>query len=401
MSKSIHEKRWHGQIPRELLFEIFPEKRAEYEAREKGELETKLPNDIKEIKRRDANRDKEAKTKFAQPDHEERPATPEYKRKLKVDHDLKLITKPKNCSSLLDDLEQALDKKEDELEKWEDLYTHEPYGEEIDVYEKTMKAVDNDDQHTLRDLYKMGNINSFDQEWKETPLIRACRKAHPRSVEELLLQGADPNQRSVVGNSPIHYLWNDLLSSNEKKINRVKCKSWIQNCVELLLKKGANPNAQRTDGWAALHLSACFDQFETALLLLQYGADTTLICRDGRSALDIAIAHSSNKTGRLISAWPSIRNESDLKRFRTEWRDYLKNQNRKDHKDESLQEMLEMFRNREAMLFSSSKTDSEVVVKDDLASGEVFFEKTRDWVRPNVQNDEFAAQKRRMRFVYN
>jgi len=53
--------------------------------------------------------------------------------------------------------------------------------------------------------------------------------------------------------------------------------------TEYLLEKGANPNLRLKDGSTLLHMSVEQDNFAIALLLLEYGAETTLKNSQGKT----------------------------------------------------------------------------------------------------------------------
>ena len=73
----------------------------------------------------------------------------------------------------------------------------------------------------------------------------------PEVIKYLLDQGADPNAKTMTGNTPLHYK---------------KC----PEAVDLLLKSGANPNAINSYGNTPLHKQT---DKRSVQLLLESGAD--------------------------------------------------------------------------------------------------------------------------------
>lgn len=94
------------------------------------------------------------------------------------------------------------------------------------------------------------------------------------AVELLLAKGADPDARSHFGVTPLHY-------------------AAMYNCVasaRLLLAKGAAVNAQMYEGSTPLHMAASKTCLQVIKALLDAGADVNARTRDGKTALDVAKA---------------------------------------------------------------------------------------------------------------
>lgn len=68
-----------------------------------------------------------------------------------------------------------------------------------------------------------------------------------------------------------------------------------EECVELILKQGVNPNIAAVDGNTALHLAASAGHDNVVTKLIQFKADPLQLTSDGLSALEVAVLH--NKMG--------------------------------------------------------------------------------------------------------
>lgn len=58
--------------------------------------------------------------------------------------------------------------------------------------------------------------------------------------------------------------------------------------LRYLLEKGANPNAQDSEGETALMIAARLANLDAARLLMRYGADPRLVSKSGKTAADLA-----------------------------------------------------------------------------------------------------------------
>jgi ankyrin repeat protein len=75
------------------------------------------------------------------------------------------------------------------------------------------------------------------------------------------------------------------------------------DCVEQLLKHGANVEARTNLKQTPLHLAAIRGTLETAALLLDAGADTSAKDMQGRTVLELARTHRIGRTvGRQMLA---------------------------------------------------------------------------------------------------
>lgn len=167
---------------------------------------------------------------------------------------------------------------------------------------------------TVRILVKAGaNINHVDS-FEYTPLRKAvtCYKTYNIPMIRLLLDlGADVNQRREKeydgdGNTA---LMKAVYGYGLYKKTDV---------IELLLKRGANPNEKNTfpydtdcddeysgkcgswNGFTVLTYAAYYGYYDVVKLLLKYGADPTIPRQDGKTAYQLARRHGEKKLSELI-----------------------------------------------------------------------------------------------------
>ena len=107
-----------------------------------------------------------------------------------------------------------------------------------------------------------------------TPLHLASFFSQPAAVQELLNNGADPN--AVATNGSKLAVINSAAASNNTEL------------VKMLLREGANPDAQQQGGFTALHAAAQHNNTEMTQALLDAGANTSLRSDDGKTAADMA-----------------------------------------------------------------------------------------------------------------
>ncbi len=107
-----------------------------------------------------------------------------------------------------------------------------------------------------------------------TPLHLASFFSQPAAAEELLKNGADPN--AIATNGSKLAVINSAAASNNAGL------------VKMLLREGADPDAQQTSGFTALHAAAQHNNAEMIQALLNSGADASLRADDGKTAGDMA-----------------------------------------------------------------------------------------------------------------
>ena len=124
-------------------------------------------------------------------------------------------------------------------------------------------------------------------EWRnskdESPLMMAAIKGHTELVKLLIAKDADVNK---TGWTPLHY----AASSAKKSI------------IEILLNHSAYIDAESPNGSTPLMMAAMYGNAECVRLLLEGGADPTLINQSGLSASDFAKRVSRLDSVALIEA---------------------------------------------------------------------------------------------------
>lgn len=110
------------------------------------------------------------------------------------------------------------------------------------------------------------------------------------AVLELLLdKGADPNAKSRDGLTPLMYAVAERRPGNLAQ-------------VKLLLARGAQVNARNAEGVTALLIAAHCERFDVLALLLKHGADPNLRSKYGASALMHAAENGSVEATRALLA---------------------------------------------------------------------------------------------------
>ena len=106
-------------------------------------------------------------------------------------------------------------------------------------------------------------------------LMIAAYSGHADMVDLLLSHDADPDGRDPAGNTP-------LIGLGFKGFPDVARK---------LLAGGADPDARNGAGATALHFAAMFRQEALLDILLEHGADTTIVDSQGNTPADVAQGH--------------------------------------------------------------------------------------------------------------
>jgi len=161
------------------------------------------------------------------------------------------------------------------------------------------------------------NVNHVDG-FRESPLRTAIRLNNLEMAKLLLASGADVHQRI-----------DDSDSVGEQRGNTILMVTiwWYEiskdiQAVELLLSHGANPNDANDleydeycdattkgkcswRGYTVLTYAARYGWYRVVLLLLRYGADSSVPRGDGKTALDLAIEHRHPATAKLLRDYQS------------------------------------------------------------------------------------------------
>lgn len=142
---------------------------------------------------------------------------------------------------------------------------------------------------------------------KDSPFVKAVKDGDAEKLAELLKAGADPNEKDSFGTPVLAVVAAErdvdtvrLLLDAGADVDAVDALGATalmyagnEECVELLLKAGANPNKRTPDGLTPLMFFRALrgywgDKQAVIDLLLQYGADPTLKDNYGMSAADYA-----------------------------------------------------------------------------------------------------------------
>lgn len=159
------------------------------------------------------------------------------------------------------------------------------------------------------------NVNHVDG-FRESPLRTAMRLNNLEMAKLLLASGADVHQRI-----------DDSDSFGEQRGNTILMVTiwWYEHfkdiqAIELLLSHGANPNDANDleydeycdsttkgkcswRGYTALAYAARYGWPKVVMLLLRYGADSSVSRGDGKTALGLAIEHQHPATAKLLRAY--------------------------------------------------------------------------------------------------
>lgn len=105
----------------------------------------------------------------------------------------------------------------------------------------------------------------------QTPLMYAALSDREAIFEYLLKKGANPHATDNSGQTVL------MMAVGNKKI------------VESLIKRGVDINARDEEGRTALRSAILAGKPEIVKLLLEHGADATIVTKDGATLLDLAV----------------------------------------------------------------------------------------------------------------
>ncbi|KAK1152539.1 hypothetical protein AOXY_G31229 [Acipenser oxyrinchus oxyrinchus] len=123
-------------------------------------------------------------------------------------------------------------------------------------------------------------------------LCKAVNDGDPRQVEVLLKRGADPNLVSPKGVAALH------LAAGKETEKRI-C------CLKLLLQHQADPNVRSVDDLTPLHIAALWGCYQNLHLLLQNGGDPSLVDQEGNTAADLASQQENRKCAQILQEYLS------------------------------------------------------------------------------------------------
>lgn len=124
-------------------------------------------------------------------------------------------------------------------------------------------------------LFLSFGLSAQAQTCKNTELYDAVDRTNLNKVTELLASGADVNERSCYGRTPIMATtwWSIPPREDNLKI------------LDLLISKGADVNIQDNYGDTALMVVARNGHYQVIRQLIQSHADVNLVNRDGNNVL--------------------------------------------------------------------------------------------------------------------
>lgn len=151
-------------------------------------------------------------------------------------------------------------------------------------------------------LIKANALVSLEDRFKMTPLDLALEENHEVVADVLLRSSADPNRgnmRRGLKQACLHQM-SDV--GNPK-------------LVKLLLKHGGKVNAPGKQGMTPLHLAARRNHVEVVKLLLESGADPSLLDASGRSACQYAISNKHSELAQALAVDSQLLQLSDRLAF--------------------------------------------------------------------------------------
>ena len=126
-------------------------------------------------------------------------------------------------------------------------------------------------------------------------LLLALRLKNIEEAKAYIAAEANLNAKDMDGWTPLHFA---------TAIGR--------DLTELLLKKGADPNAEDNMGYMPLHVTAIGGTKEVAEILLEYGADLNAKSGDGLRPIYLAILFSNNDLIELFLEHGAVYSNEEL-----------------------------------------------------------------------------------------
>lgn len=134
-----------------------------------------------------------------------------------------------------------------------------------------------------------------------TPLHGAAWRGDVAAIRQLVKDGADVNAIDDMGATALYWA-----ARGGHPVGPHQCGSEAPNRAEViatLIELGADPNIQdrrpkglgRASGWTPLFVALHHEQFASARVLLEHGADPNILSDQGMSAMVVATAEDAPK----------------------------------------------------------------------------------------------------------
>jgi ankyrin repeat protein len=188
---------------------------------------------------------------------------------------------------------------------------------------------------TVRLLLRSGaDVNQRSKEG-DTPLIAVCRGAeiaqmfkffddHEKTASILLKAGADVNSQNLGEMSALHYAAQAAATKLCKLLVKAGADVTLRDiaggtalesaamrgdmeCANILLKQGADVNTKDALGLFPLYAAAVWDRESMVKLLLEAGADANASNKNNETALDAARREGRTKIVKLLTNWSKKR----------------------------------------------------------------------------------------------
>lgn len=154
----------------------------------------------------------------------------------------------------------------------------------------------NDNMTALRMLIQFGADPNLTNESGRTLLMFVARRCDVDLLEFLIQNGADVNARTPEWDSPLTFSLTGLHQAQ-------RCQDGaMYPTVELLLKKGANPNRRNSIGITPLTLAVLYRRLDIAKLLVEYGGNTRKPSITGQSPIKIAENKGYNEIAEFLKS---------------------------------------------------------------------------------------------------
>jgi len=132
-----------------------------------------------------------------------------------------------------------------------------------------------------------------------TALQQAAWQGDVAAIQSLARSGAMVDQQDDLGHSPLFWA-----ARGGHAFGPHQCGgegAGRPEVIRALLELGANPNVQdnrpkgfgRASGWTPLFVALHHEQFKTAAMLLEHGADPNILSDQGMSAMQVATAEGA------------------------------------------------------------------------------------------------------------